>query len=73
MGTRIVRSSTSVNEAAQTFGMRLGDLPDLLRSLPRLDSEDAHAFGAELAAAREQIGNSERNAGMPEGRPVFPD
>ena len=41
-------------------GMRLGDLPGLLASLPRLDAEEAAAFEADLTAARVQLG------GMPE-------
>lgn len=37
-------------------GMRLGDLPDLLASLPRLGPQEAAAFGDDLSAARDQIG-----------------
>lgn len=36
-------------------GMRLGDLPGLLASLPRLGPEDAAAFEDDLAAARDQM------------------
>ena len=36
-------------------GMRLGDLPELLASLPRLGSEDAAAFEDDLATARDQL------------------
>ncbi len=36
-------------------GMRLGELPQLLASLPRLGAEDAVAFEDDLAVAREQI------------------
>lgn len=36
-------------------GMRLGDLPGLLASLPRLGPEDAAAFEADLATARNQM------------------
>jgi antitoxin (DNA-binding transcriptional repressor) of toxin-antitoxin stability system len=44
-------------------GMRLGDLPGLLASLPRLGPEDAAAFEDDLASARDQIGNlPERDA-----------
>ena len=44
-------------------GMRLGDLPGLLASLPRLGSDDAAAFEEDLAIAREQIGQMpERDA-----------
>ena len=34
-------------------GRRLGDLPAILRSLPRLSGEDAAAFAADIQAARE--------------------
>jgi hypothetical protein len=37
--------------------MRLGDLPGLLASLPRLGPEDAAAFEDDLATARDQIRN----------------
>lgn len=44
-------------------GMRLGDLPELLASLPRLGSDDADAFEDDLATARGQLGNlPERDA-----------
>jgi antitoxin (DNA-binding transcriptional repressor) of toxin-antitoxin stability system len=36
-------------------GMRLGDLPGLLASLPRLGPEDAAEFEDDLAVAREQL------------------
>jgi antitoxin (DNA-binding transcriptional repressor) of toxin-antitoxin stability system len=36
-------------------GMRLGDLPALLASLPRLGYDDAAAFEDDLVIAREQI------------------
>jgi hypothetical protein len=36
-------------------GMRLGDLPKLLASLPRLGPDDAAKFESDLASAREQI------------------
>jgi hypothetical protein len=42
-------------------GMRLGDLPELLASLPRLGAEEAAAFETDLAAARAELGS------MPEG------
>lgn len=38
-------------------GMRLGDLPELLASLPRLGPEDAAAFEDDLDTAREELGN----------------
>ena len=44
-------------------GMRLGDLPELLASLPRLGLEDAAAFEHDLDTARGQLGNlPERDA-----------
>ncbi|HEX8395578.1 MAG TPA: hypothetical protein VF665_24715 [Longimicrobium sp.] len=39
-----------------SIGMRLGDLPGLLASLPRLSSDDAAAFGDDLDTARGQLG-----------------
>jgi antitoxin (DNA-binding transcriptional repressor) of toxin-antitoxin stability system len=38
------------------MGMRLGDLPALLASLPRLSPEDAAAFEDDLGTARGQLG-----------------
>lgn len=37
-------------------GMRLGDLPRMLASLPRLGVEDAAAFLNDLATARHEMG-----------------
>jgi antitoxin (DNA-binding transcriptional repressor) of toxin-antitoxin stability system len=37
-------------------GMRLGELPELLASLPRLEPDDASALADDLAAAREELG-----------------
>ena len=36
-------------------GRRLGDLPLILRSLPRLSRQDAAAFGKDLDAARREL------------------
>lgn len=36
-------------------GTRLGDLPDLLESLPRLSPEEAEAFAGDLDRARDQL------------------
>lgn len=36
-------------------GRRLGDLPDLLASLPRLRAEDADAFADDLGQARAEL------------------
>lgn len=44
-------------------GTRLGDLQELLASLPRLGAEEAAAFEADLTAARAQLGSMpERDA-----------
>jgi len=40
-------------------GTRLGDLPDLLASLPRLSEEEAEAFGGDLERAREELRSHE--------------
>jgi antitoxin (DNA-binding transcriptional repressor) of toxin-antitoxin stability system len=37
-------------------GRRLGELPELIASLPRLSEEDASAFEQDLDAAREELG-----------------
>lgn len=44
-------------------GTRLGDLPALLRSLPRLDGEEAESFEADVDRARRELGDH-----LPEGR-----
>lgn len=36
-------------------GTRLGDLPDLLESLPRLSPEEAEAFAGDLDRARDEL------------------
>lgn len=36
-------------------GARLGDLPDLLERIPRLDPDEAEAFGRDIEAARAEI------------------
>jgi len=36
-------------------GRRLGDLPGILRSLPRLSKTDASAFAADIEAARDAL------------------
>lgn len=45
------------------IGTRLGDLPELLRSLPRLGAEEAMEFEADLDAARAEL--AERAPGDP--------
>jgi antitoxin (DNA-binding transcriptional repressor) of toxin-antitoxin stability system len=40
-------------------GGRLGELPELLASLPRLSVEDATAFSEDLAAARDEMASGE--------------
>jgi len=37
-------------------GMRLGELPELLASLPRLGAEEAGALADDLATARNELG-----------------
>lgn len=44
-------------------GSRLGDLPAILRSLPRLSEEDAAAFISDIEAARR--GQSKQEGGDP--------
>lgn len=39
-------------------GKRLGDLPDLLASLPRLTHADCDAFSAKFAHARDELSRS---------------
>lgn len=36
-------------------GGRLGELPDLLEAIPRLDPDDAEVFARELAVARDEL------------------
>jgi antitoxin (DNA-binding transcriptional repressor) of toxin-antitoxin stability system len=38
-------------------GMRLGELPELLASLPRLAPEEAGALADDLATARDELGS----------------
>jgi len=40
-------------------GRRLGDLPDVLRSLPHLSTKEATAFAADMDAARKTRGEGE--------------
>jgi len=48
----LMRGSRAVAELRPVLaGMRLGDLPGLLASLPHLGSEDAAAFEEDLATA----------------------
>jgi len=54
----LVRGSKPVAELRPLpAGRRLGDLPGLLATLPRLD--DAGEFGADLDAAREELSRGE--------------
>lgn len=39
-------------------GRRLGDLPDLLASLPRLSEEEADSLAEDLASARNELGRA---------------
>jgi antitoxin (DNA-binding transcriptional repressor) of toxin-antitoxin stability system len=36
-------------------GRRLGELPDILETIPRLEAEDAEAFARELDLARDEL------------------
>ena len=40
-------------------GLLLGELPDLLDSLPHLHADEAAAFSADLEAARSELGRRE--------------
>lgn len=40
-------------------GRRLGDLPGILRSLPRLSEADASAFAADVEAARDALASDD--------------
>jgi antitoxin (DNA-binding transcriptional repressor) of toxin-antitoxin stability system len=54
----LVRGGTSVAELSPVpAGRRLGELPALLESLPRLDAGDAEALAAELEEARARLGD----------------
>lgn len=47
--------------------MRLGDLPELLASLPRLGAEEAAAFEADLTAAHAELGSHAEAVGPDAG------
>jgi len=36
-------------------GRKMGDLPDILESLPRLSKEEANAFARDIAEARDEL------------------
>lgn len=53
----LVRGGKPVAELTPVpSGTRLGDLPSLMASLPRLSADDAEAFAEDLARAREEAG-----------------
>jgi len=55
----LVRGGKPVAELTPVpSGTRLGDLPSLMASLPRLSADDAEAFAEDLARAREEAGAS---------------
>lgn len=56
----LTRSGRPVAELAPVpAGRRLGDLPALLASLPSLGQDEAEAFSADLARARESLSGAE--------------
>ena len=56
----LTRNGRAVAELAPVpMGKRLGELPELLASLPRLDPSDAEAFQADLDEARSSLAASE--------------
>lgn len=62
----LVRGGRPVAELTPVpAGTRLGDLPDLLASLPRLTEEEARAFEGDLERARAEL--SEREVRDPWG------
>lgn len=53
----LVRGGKTVAELTPVpSGTRLGDLPGLLESLPRLSEEEAGAFAEDLECARSELG-----------------
>lgn len=53
----LVRGGRPVAELSPVpAGNRLGDLPSLLDSLPRLTQDEARAFGEEIDRARTELG-----------------
>jgi len=56
----LVRGGKPVAELAPvTTGVRLGDLPELLGSLPRLTEEEARVFAEDVDFARNELNRSE--------------
>jgi antitoxin (DNA-binding transcriptional repressor) of toxin-antitoxin stability system len=52
----LVRGGKSVAELSPVpRGTRLGDLPGLLASLPRLSDDEAEAFARDLVRARDEL------------------
>lgn len=53
----LTRGGKEVAELAPTApaGSRLADLPEVLRSLPRLGPDDADAFADDLAGIRDEL------------------
>lgn len=52
----LVRGGKAVAELSPVpAGTRLGDLPGLLESLPRLSAEEAEAFAEDLERARSEL------------------
>jgi len=52
----LVRGKKPVAELRPVpHGKRLGELPELLKSLPKLSAEEADSFGRDIAEMRKQI------------------
>ena len=53
----LIRGGKPVAELSPVpTGTRLGDLPSLIESLPRLSGEEARAFGEDLDRVRTELG-----------------
>ena len=58
----LVRGGRAVAELSPVpSGVRLGDLPAILASLPRLEEDEVNAFLADLDAARHELGPDDRD------------
>jgi antitoxin (DNA-binding transcriptional repressor) of toxin-antitoxin stability system len=56
----LVRGGKAVAELSPVkSGVRLGDLPEILASLPRLSEAEASAFAEEVDRAREELHSKE--------------
>jgi hypothetical protein len=58
----LIRGGREVAELSPVpSGVRLGDLPAIMASLPRLDPEDIDAFQADIDEARRELGSEDRD------------